>query len=131
MRLAHCMGNILVYPKPMYGQPPYCSSPSSNNTHAEGTHEYQDASIHPPLTTENSPAFITEEVFRHEFNEGCKNQQPCGNCIHDTDDEQTNFGIRAIKSVCCEADSLSNRCPRGWLECLSSAEEDVSTYVQP
>lgn len=84
-------------------------SPSTNQTHQEGTKEDQDARIHALAAPQHGPAFVAEEVFGHEFDQGGKDQETGGYGVHDADNEEADLRVWAVEGVCCDADGLAER----------------------
>lgn len=83
-------------------------SPSTHEAHEEGTKEHQQAGNHAAFTPEMAPALVAEEIFREQLDQGCKREQAGGNGVHDSDEDEADFRVRAVKSVRCETNCLSD-----------------------
>ena len=88
----------------------YQLCPSSHQTHQERAKEDQQTRNDPLFASQNLPALVAQEVFRHEFNKRGENEKACRHSIHDADDEKTNLRVGAVESVCRDADSHAAGC---------------------
>lgn len=83
--------------------------PSSDKTHGKRSQEDKEASNDTSFAPKVLPALIAEEVLGHELHERGERQQTRRNGVHDADDNKTDLGIGAVKCVCCNSKSLTER----------------------
>lgn len=86
-------------------------SPGANQTHAKGTKEDQQAGDYAILPSEVTPALVAQKIFRKELDKGCKRKQTGRNGIHDSNEDETDFGIGAVEHMRSKANGLTDRCP--------------------
>ena len=103
------------FPTHPHSHPPPSSTifslrPSSHQTHQKGPKEHKQASIHPALALEHLPTLITQKVLRHEFHKRGEDEETSRDSVHDTDDEETDFRVGRVQSVCRYTDCHAAGC---------------------
>lgn len=71
-------------------------SPRTHQTHEKGPEEDKQTGIHAFSAPKEPPALVTEEVLRQQFDERGKCEQTGRDGIHNTNHNETNFGVGTI-----------------------------------
>lgn len=92
--------------------------PSTDQTHAKGAEQDQQAGKDTLLAAQVAPAGVAEKVLGEELDQGGKGQQASRDGIHDADEDEADLGVGAIERVRGESDGLTDGGTRWELDSL-------------